>query len=872
MTARSDAKSALLALTCVAAASVVGAARAAAPAALESVDGMVVTAQHLASDAGAAILRQGGNAVDAAIAIGYALAVTHPCCGNLGGGGFMIIHLADGRNTFINFREKAPLAARADMFLDAQGNPVGKKSLNGYLAVGVPGTVMGLETARRKYASLPRPVLMAAAIRLADVGFVLTRGDVDELEVGTAQFSAQANVAGIFLEHGAPFKPGERLVQKNLAATLRQVSESGADAFYHGRIAAAVVAAAHANGGLSTMEDFAKYAATESAPLSCRYRGYTILSAPPPSSGGITLCEMLRVLEGYPLSALGFHSSQSVHLMTEAMRFAYRDRNTYLGDPDFIDNPLGRLLSAQHIESIRARILPQRATPSSALTGNAAAEEHANTTHYCVVDAKGNAVSVTYTLNDDFGAKVIAGDTGFFLNDEMDDFTAKPGVANLYGLVQGSANAIAPGKRPLSSMTPTIVLKDGKPVLVVGSPGGSRITTTVLEIIVNVIDHGMTLQEAVDAPRIHHQWLPDTLAGEPFALSADTVTALTHMGYHVVPLDPWGTGNAAEAIGIAPAVAGEAKALGFPRPGLLYGASDSRAPAGSAPDAHSSFKDCADCPAMVVLPAGSFVMGSPSAEESRSDQEGPQHEVTIPRPFAVAVYDVTREDYSKFVHDTGRQSGPSCIVLTHDKAEDTRGMDWRLPGFSQTDRDPVVCVDWNDAQAYVRWLNAKLDSTGGKIPQTASGPYRLLTEAEWEYAARAGTKTRYYWGDDAEYACRYGNTSDESAHRVYPSLKTANCDDGFAATSPVGSFPPNPAGLYDMAGDAFQWVEDCYHPNYIGAPADGSAWFSEDCSEHVIRGGSLGHMPRLMRSAYRFKDATDHRSVFLGFRLAKSID
>ncbi|HWG69452.1 MAG TPA: gamma-glutamyltransferase [Steroidobacteraceae bacterium] len=557
-------------------------AQGAAPAALESSRGMVVTAQHLASDVGAAILRRGGNAVDAAVAVGYALAVTHPCCGNLGGGGFMTIHLADGRNTFINFREKAPLAARADMFLDARGNPIVDLSLDGYLAAGVPGTVLGLETARSEYGTLPRPTLMAASIRLAEDGFILTRGDVDVLDAGIAKFRAQPNVAAIFLNRGAPFKPGERLVQKHLAATLRAISEGGAEAFYHGQIAQAVVAAARAHGGILTDRDFAAYGVTESAPLSCRYRGYTVLSAPPPSSGGVTLCEMLQVLEAYPLKTLGFHSSASVHLLTEAMRFAYRDRNTYLGDPAFVDNPIARLLSPRHAARIRARIQAHRATPSSTLGEDAAADEKATTTHYSVVDRWGNAVAATYTINDDFGAKVIAGGTGFFLNDEMDDFTAKPGAPNLFGLVQGKANAIAPGKRPLSSMTPTILLEDGKPVLVLGTPGGSRIITTVLEIIVNVIDHGMTLQEAVDAPRIHHQWLPDTLGAEPFALSADTVDALTRMGYHVVPLEPWGTGNAAEAIGIAPADAARAQALGFPRPGILYGAGDSRAPAGSA--------------------------------------------------------------------------------------------------------------------------------------------------------------------------------------------------------------------------------------------------------------------------------------------------
>jgi gamma-glutamyltranspeptidase/glutathione hydrolase len=557
-------------------------ADAAAPQELESNQGMVVASQHLASDVGAAILRQGGNAVDAAVAVGYALAVTHPCCGNLGGGGFMTIHLADGRNIFINFREKAPLAARADMFLDARGNVAGNRSVDGYLAAGVPGTVMGLETARQRLGTLPRATLIAPAIKLAEEGFILSRGDVDVLGDATKAFRDQANVAAIFLKNREPFVPGDRLIQKDLAATLRAISDGGTDAFYHGAIPEAVSAASRAHGGLLTVEDFAAYTATESAPISCSYRGYTIVSAPPPSSGGVTLCEMLQVLQGYPLHAMGFHSSEAVHVMTEAMRHAYRDRNTYLGDPAFVDNPTARLLSTGHAAEIRAQIHSNRATPSSTLDGPPAAEEHATTTHYSVVDRWGNAVAVTYTINDSFGAKVIAGSTGFFLNDEMDDFTAKPGVPNMFGLVQGKANAVAPGKRPLSSMTPTIVLKDGKPVLVVGTPGGSRIITTVLEVIVNVIDHGMTLQEAVDAPRIHHQWWPDTIAAEPFALSADTVRSLTRMGYKVQALEPWGSGNAAESIGIAPADVDAARALGFPRPVQLYGAHDSRAPAGSA--------------------------------------------------------------------------------------------------------------------------------------------------------------------------------------------------------------------------------------------------------------------------------------------------
>ncbi len=553
------------------------------PVALESSRDMVVTAQHAASDVGAAILAQGGNAVDAAVAVGYALAVTHPCCGNIGGGGFMTIHLASGKDTFINFREKAPMAARADMFLDAAGNPIAAKSRDGYLAVGVPGTVLGLETALQKYGTLPRATVLAPAIELAQQGFILTQGDVDVLADAAAAFRPQPNVAAIFLNHGVPYGPGIRLVQRNLAATLRKISESGADAFYRGSIADAVVRASQAHGGVLTKTDFEKYTVTESVPISCTYRSYTVISAPPPSSGGVTLCEMLQVLEGYNLQALGRGSGETLHLMTEAMRYAYRDRNTYLGDPAFIDNPVVRLLSPLHMQSIRGHIQPHHATPSSAVLGeDAAADEHATTTHYSVVDRFGNAVAVTFTINDDFGAKVIPGDTGFFLNDEMDDFAAKPGSPNMFGLVQGKANAIAPGKRPLSSMTPTIVMKDGKPVLIVGTPGGSRIITTVLQIIVNVIDYGMNLQAAVDAPRIHHQWLPDTLAGEPLAIAEPSRKSLTAMGYDVVALEPWGTGNAAEVIGIAPPDAALAQALGFPHPGILYGASDSRAPAGSA--------------------------------------------------------------------------------------------------------------------------------------------------------------------------------------------------------------------------------------------------------------------------------------------------
>ncbi|HEX3847511.1 MAG TPA: gamma-glutamyltransferase, partial [Steroidobacteraceae bacterium] len=349
--------------------------RAAPPAAVESSAGMVVTAQHLASEAGAEILRLGGNAVDAAVAVGYALAVTHPCCGNLGGGGFMTIRMADGREVFINFREKAPLAARADMYLDAHGNPIAAKSIDGYLAAGVPGTVLGLETARRRYGTMDRPALMAAAIRLAEDGFVLTRGDTDVLGAETKAFRKQPNVAATFLHSGQPLEPGDRLVQKNLAATLRAISERGPDVFYRGPIADAVAAASKANGGLLTRRDFESYDVTESAPIRCRYRGFTVLSAPPPSSGGVTLCEMLEVLEGYPLGELGFHSARSVHYLAEAMRFAYHDRNMYLGDPAFVRNPVERLLSPANVAEIRAHIHPDGATPSSSLGAVTASDE-----------------------------------------------------------------------------------------------------------------------------------------------------------------------------------------------------------------------------------------------------------------------------------------------------------------------------------------------------------------------------------------------------------------------------------------------------------------------------------------------------------------
>ncbi|MBV9053460.1 MAG: gamma-glutamyltransferase, partial [Hyphomicrobiales bacterium] len=460
--------------------------------AVEAQHGMVVSSQHYASEAGLRILQQGGNAIDAAVAVSYALAVVDPCCGNIGGGGFMVLHLADGRETFINFRETAPAAARESMFLDAQGNPIKDLSLYGYLASGVPGTVMGLDRALSEYGTMARNKVMAPAIELARDGYVLSRADTDILDVGARRFAKDPVAAEIFLRpDGTPLLPGDLHVQKDLAATLSLIAEKGPDAFYKGPVAEAVEKASRANGGILTAQDFASYRTTQSPPLTCTYRGYRLASAPPPSSGGATLCEILNILEGYDMKGLGFHSAQAVHVMVEAMRHAFLDRNTYLADPEFVKNPLERLLSKDYAGAIRSKIDPLAATPSSQLGPGIEPHEKSETTHFSVVDKDGNAVSVTFTINGAFGANVIAPGTGFFLNDEMDDFTVKPGVPNLFGLVQGSANAIAPGKRPLSSMSPTLVSKDGKVLLVLGSPGGSRIITITAETIMNIIDYGM---------------------------------------------------------------------------------------------------------------------------------------------------------------------------------------------------------------------------------------------------------------------------------------------------------------------------------------------------------------------------------------------
>ena len=533
---------------------------------------MVVTAQHEASAAGLAILRAGGNAVDAAVAAGYALAVVDPCCGNIGGGGFMLIHRAgaaahDGGDSFVKFRETAPEAATPTMYLDATGSPIRDASRDGYRAVAVPGTVKGLDLALTRYGRLSRAQVMAPAIALARDGFVLGAGDAAIIAHDAKRLAADPEAARVFFHpDGTPYGAGERLTQPDLAATLERIAAEGPDAFYRGPIAAALAAASAAHGGILGAAHLASYTATELPPLGCAYRGYAIISAPPPSSGGTTLCEILDILSGWDIGAAGFHSPRAVHFSVEAMRHAFFDRNSVLGDPDFVANPLARLLSAEYAATIRAAILPGRATPSTALGSVAAPPEKPQTTHYSVVDGDGNAVSVTYTLNGNFGAAVVAPGTGFLLNDEMDDFAVKPGAANMFGLVQGDANAIAAGKRPLSSMTPAIVEKDGRPVFVLGSPGGPRIITAVLETVMNLVDFGMPPEAAVAAPRFHQQYLPDTVFYETAGLPPETLSALTAMGYTLKEQAPWG---AVELIAIQP-------------DGTRFGVNDPRRPAGAA--------------------------------------------------------------------------------------------------------------------------------------------------------------------------------------------------------------------------------------------------------------------------------------------------
>ena len=507
--------------------------------------GIVVSIHELASRAGVEIMQAGGNAVDAAVAAGFALAVVHPPAGNLGGGGFMLIRMADGRTHFIDYREKAPAAATADMYLDPQGNVIEGASEYGYKAIGVPGSVAGMVYAEQKYGKLSLKQVMAPAIRLAREGYVLSWGEARDFhDKHLAEFPESRRV---FQREGNYYQPGETFRQPDLARTLERIAAKPDD-FYHGALARELAAAMQKGGGLITADDLAHYEVKEREPVRGTYRGYEIISAPPPSSGGTVLIESLNILEGYDLAKLGNRSAQSIHYTTEAFRRAFFDRAEFMGDPDFAKIPVAQLIDKKYATAWRESIDATHASASNELKRPvmfneleqyaaahpqpATNHESPHTTHYSVVDAEGNAVAVTTTINDWFGSRVTAEGLGFLLNDEMDDFTAKPGVPNSDGLIQGAANAIGPGKRPLSSMTPTIVVRDGKTVLVLGSPGSSKIITTVANVLMGVVDYGMNIQEAVNAPRFHNQWMPDVLNVEQW-FSPDTVRVLQKMGYNV---------------------------------------------------------------------------------------------------------------------------------------------------------------------------------------------------------------------------------------------------------------------------------------------------------------------------------------------------
>lgn len=525
--------------------------------------GMVVSADELASKAGIEILKKGGNAVDAAVAVGFALAVTYPQAGNIGGGGYMVIRMADGKTTTIDYREKAPAAAHRDMFLDKKGNFLPEKSQKGYLAPGVPGSVAGMLHALDKYGTMKRQQVLTPAVTLAKKGFVMSYRLVNELGSSLNSFLTHPSTKKIFTKKGEAYAEGDRLVQKDLAATLSRIQRYGKDGFYKGKTADLIVAEMKKGGGIITREDLANYQPVERPPVRGTYRGYEIISMGPSSSGGVALIYLLNILEGYDIAAGGFGSSKTISLMAEAMKLTYADRAEYLGDPDFYPVPIEQLISKEYAALRRKLINGTKATPSSAIShGSVANHESMQTTHYSVVDRWGNAVSVTTTINDYFGNDIVVEGTGFFLNNEMDDFSAKPGAPNMFGLIGGEANSVQPNKRMLSAMSPTIVLKDNQPFLVIGTPGGSTIITTVLQVILNVIDHKMNIEEAIDAPRVHHQWLPDTLFYEKRGLPQDVVENLVKHGYAVRERNGYR--------GLAAGIVVDKKK------GLLYGATDPR--------------------------------------------------------------------------------------------------------------------------------------------------------------------------------------------------------------------------------------------------------------------------------------------------------
>lgn len=502
--------------------------------------GIVASTNEVASRVGVDIMRRGGNAIDAAIAVAFALAVTHPSAGNLGGGGFMMIRLKNGKTTAIDYREMAPGAAHRNVYLDKNGNVIEGEGgpLVGYRAAGVPGTARGMELALRKYGSgkLSWAQLVEPARRLAANGFTVTYSLARGLRGNREYLSKYPETKRIYLNNGKFYSEGDLFVQPDLAATFGRLQRGGPNEFYQGQTARLIVDDMKRNNGLITMEDMRGYVAKEREPLRGTYRGYEIISMPPPSSGGAVLIEMLNILEGYDLKKMDWASSDRYHLATESMRRAFADRAEYMGDTDFVKVPIAGLIDKKYATQLRSTINPERASSSEQVrAGKPVGYESGETTHFTVVDAEGNAVANTYTLNNSYGSAVVAKGTGILMNDEMDDFAAKPGTPNLYGLIQGERNAVAPRKRPLSAMTPTFVLrKDGSLWFTVGSPGGPTIINTVLNVIVNVIDYGMNIQHAIDAPRIHHQWLPDELVYEPYGLSGDTQRALAARGHKLV--------------------------------------------------------------------------------------------------------------------------------------------------------------------------------------------------------------------------------------------------------------------------------------------------------------------------------------------------
>lgn len=496
--------------------------------------GMVASEQMLATEVGLAILQQGGNAIDAAVAVGFALAVVLPNAGNIGGGGFMLLHDAKtGNNTALDFREVAPEKAHRDMYLDAQKNVIQGKSMYSHQAVGVPGTVAGLELALNKWGSMNLEQVLAPAIKLAEEGFVVSDTLAKILQAEADNLKKWPASKAIFFNGDAPLKSGERLVQKDLAQSLNKIAKEGSSAFYKGDIAKAIVAEMQKHGGMIQLQDLASYKAIERETIYGEYRGYQVVSMPPPSSGGIHLLQILNILSHFPLAELGANSAESIRLIAEASKLAYADRSEFLGDPAFVQMPVQGLISKGYAQQLANSIKPNQVRPAAEIKpGQPQPFESDQTTHYSVVDQQGNMVGVTYTLNLNFGSGIVAEGTGILLNNEMDDFSAKPGVANAFGLVGGDANAIAAGKRPLSSMMPTFILKDNKPWMVTGSPGGARIITTVLQTVINSIDYGMNPAEAASVPRIHHQWQPDELRVEK-GLSQDTLNLLNNWGYDV---------------------------------------------------------------------------------------------------------------------------------------------------------------------------------------------------------------------------------------------------------------------------------------------------------------------------------------------------